>query len=270
MRVTRFDMDALDPRYTTILCDLWGVVHDGFHLLPGAAARLARWTAEGRRVILVTNAPRTAETVRGQLGRLGLPPTAYYDISTAGQAGIDSLLRLSRPKGFLGTALDRAEMEAVGLRFIKTDYADLACTGLDDERHVVAAYIPQLKRLAGADVLFHCLNPDRIVIHGGIEELCAGALADAYVALGGRVCWYGKPEPAIYTHALGLAGDPPKSSVLAVGDGLLTDVLGAARQGIDCLFVSGGINTGASFPPQFASRHDLGAWRPIGVVPGLA
>ena len=79
-----FDLDTLDPRYTTILCDLWGVVHDGFHLFPGAADRLSRWSAEGRRVILITNAPRTAATVRGHLDDLGLPRSAYHGISTGG------------------------------------------------------------------------------------------------------------------------------------------------------------------------------------------
>ncbi|MFN2474381.1 MAG: TIGR01459 family HAD-type hydrolase [Sphingomicrobium sp.] len=264
-----FDIDALDARYSTILCDLWGVVHDGFHLFPGSAERLARWSEEGRKVILITNAPRTAATVRRQLDRLGLPRDAYHGISTGGQAGIDALARLGRPAGFIGTRADRLDLAAVGLHFVAEDFTDLACTGLDDERDAVAEYVGQLEALAAADVLFHCLNPDRIVIHGGRAELCAGALADEYEALGGRVCWYGKPWPAIYDHALGLAGNPPRDCVLAIGDGLQTDVLGAARQGIDCLFVSGGIHAGEPFPADFAYQHGLGAWRPVGTIDGI-
>ena len=265
-----FDLDALDPRYTTILCDLWGMVHDGFRLLPGSAARLSRWARERRRVILITNAPRTAETVQAHLDQLGLARSSYHGISTGGQAGIDALLALGEPVGLLGTRIDRAEMQAAGMRFVDTGFADLCCTGLDDERLAVADYAGELAEMAARGVRLHCLNPDRVVIHGGVAELCAGALADAYEALGGETRWYGKPYPAIYDHALALAGNPSRETVLAVGDGLPTDVLGAARQGLDCLFVSGGIHAGAPIPSDFAERNGLGAWAPVGVVEGLA
>src|SRR5206468_10502489 len=101
-------------------------------------------------------------------------------------------------------------------------------------------------------------------------EACAGALADIYEALGGRVTWYGKPHPAIYAHALHRAGDPSADQVLAVGDGLQTDILGAARMGFDAVFVSGGIHAGEAFPDDFAARNGVGDWRPVAVVDGLA
>ncbi|WP_309612054.1 TIGR01459 family HAD-type hydrolase [Sphingomonas sp.] len=265
-----FDLDALDPHYTTILCDLWGVVHDGFRLLPGSAARLLRWAGEGRRTILITNAPRTATTVQAQLDQLGLPRSSYQGISTGGQAGIDALLALGEPVGFLGTRFDRREMKAAGLRFVDASFRDLCCTGLDDERLAVADYAAELAEMAARGVRLHCLNPDRVVIHDSVAEVCAGALADGYEALGGEARWYGKPFPAIYDHALALAGNPPRETVMAVGDGLPTDVLGAAQQGLHCLFVSGGIHADAPFPTDFAARNGLGGWAPIGVVKGLA
>lgn len=263
--VMTFDLDSLDPRYSTILCDLWGVVHDGFRLIDGAGDRLALWAGEGRCVILITNAPRTADAVRAQLDALGLQRGHYRGIATGGQAGIDALLGRERV-GFLGTSADRADMERAGLRFMAEGFRDLCCVGLDGQRHAVADYVEEFERSARAEVLLHCLNPDRVVIHGGVEELCAGALADAYEELGGRVCWYGKPYPAIYDHALALAGRPRREQVLAIGDGLVTDVLGAARQGLDCLFVSGGIHRGQPFPADFAHRHGLGEWAPLGIV----
>ena len=116
----------------------------------------------------------------------------------------------------------------------------------------------------------HCLNPDRLVVRGGVPEACAGAIADLYAMLGGRVTWYGKPHPAIYTHALHLAANPPKDEVLAVGDGLQTDILGAARMGFDTVFVTGGIHGGEPFPEDFAQRYGLGDWQPVAVVDGLA
>ena len=116
----------------------------------------------------------------------------------------------------------------------------------------------------------HCLNPDRMVVRGGVPEACAGAIADIYQMIGGRVTWYGKPFPAIYEHALHRAGNPPNNEVLAVGDGLQTDILGAARMGFDTVFVSGGIHAGEPFPEDFAERNGLGEWEPVAVVDGLA
>jgi ribonucleotide monophosphatase NagD (HAD superfamily) len=103
-----------------------------------------------------------------------------------------------------------------------------------------------------------------------VPEACAGAIADIYEGLGGRVVWYGKPHQAIYRHALHRAGNPPRDEVLAIGDGLQTDMLGAACMGFDAVFVSGGIHAGEPFPEDFAERHSLGGWEPIAVVPGLA
>jgi HAD superfamily hydrolase (TIGR01459 family) len=116
----------------------------------------------------------------------------------------------------------------------------------------------------------HCLNPDRVVVRGGVPEACAGAIADLYQAIGGRVTWYGKPHAAIYRHALHRAGDPPTDEVLAVGDGLQTDILGAARLGFDAIFVTGGIHAGEPFPEGFAAEYGLGDWRPVAVVGSLA
>src|SRR5947209_2820242 len=101
-------LDALDPKYRLILCDVWGVVHDGVSLYPGASERLCQWRREGRCVILITNAPRTAEAVTRQLGRIGLPRECWDGIATSGDAGIEALNGLDRPVGFVGTAGDRA------------------------------------------------------------------------------------------------------------------------------------------------------------------
>jgi len=262
--------DALDRRYRLILCDLWGVVHDGGHVFAGAAERLREWKGQGRTVILITNAPRPRETVERHLERLGLPRDCWDDIVTSGEAGIAALKALGRPVGFLGTASDRAVLDSRGVAITGDGFTDLACTGLEEDRPRVEDYRDELELWSSAGVRLHCLNPDRVVIHRGVAELCAGAIADAYEALGGEVVWYGKPFPAIYQRALQLAGNPPAAEVLAIGDGLQTDMLGAARMGFDAVFVSGGISKGEPFPSDFAERHGLGEWRPIAVVDGLA
>ena len=264
-------LDALDPKYRLILCDVWGVVHDGVTLYPGAAERLAQWRREGRCVVLITNAPRTADAVEQQLTRIGLAQDAYDFVATSGEAGIDALSALSRPVGFVGTADDREILEGRGVRIAYgDDFCELACTGVTEDRPRPEDYRDDLERWADRDVHMHCLNPDRIVIRGGVPEACAGAIADIYQGLGGRITWYGKPHPAIYEHALHRAGKPPNDEVLAVGDGLQTDILGAARMGFDAVFVSGGIHAGEPFPDDFAERNSLGDWQPVAVVDGLA
>ena len=262
-------LDELPDRYRLILCDIWGVVHDGVSLYPGAADRLLQWRRAGRTVVLITNAPRTADAVEAQLARLGLPRDAWDHVSTSGEAGISKLSSLGSPVGFLGTRDDRAILEGRGLSLVEDKFEHLVCTGLDDNRPHVEQYRSQLEGLADREVVMHCLNPDRIVVRGGVAEPCAGALADLFQGMGGQIEWYGKPFPAIYRHALGLAGNPPADEVLAIGDSLQTDVLGAARMGFDTLFVAGGIHRGEPFPPRFAAENGLGDWKPVAVVDGL-
>ncbi|HEX6408966.1 MAG TPA: TIGR01459 family HAD-type hydrolase [Sphingomicrobium sp.] len=263
-------LDALPERYRLILCDIWGVVHDGVTLYAGAADRLQQWRGEGRTVVLITNAPRTAEAVEQQLLRLGLPREAWDGVATSGEAGIAALKASERPVGFIGTRSDREILEGRDVEIAsRDDFTELACTGLDDERSHVEDYRAQLEHLADRDVLIHCLNPDRVVIRGGVPEPCAGALADLYLGLGGRVEWYGKPFPAIYRHALKIAGNPPADEVLAIGDALQTDVLGAAKMGFDAVFVAGGIHAGEPFPSDFGPENGLGDWEPVAVVDAL-
>jgi HAD superfamily hydrolase (TIGR01459 family) len=262
--------DRLDPKYRVILCDVWGVIHDGVKLYPGVARRLGQWRRDCRYVLLITNAPKTADFVELQLARLKLPRDCWDAIATSGEAGITALRALDAAIGFIGTLEDRAVIEGRGLRIAADDgFTDLACAGLEEARPRVADYGDDLQRWIERNVRMHCLNPDRVVVRGGIPELCAGAIADAYEALGGQVTWYGKPFKPIYAHALEVAGRPRSDAVLAIGDGLQTDMLGAARMGIDAVFVTGGVNGGAPFPEDFAIQHGLGDWSPVAVVDGL-
>jgi HAD superfamily hydrolase (TIGR01459 family) len=258
-------LDSLDPKYRLILCDIWGVVHDGVHLYTGAADRLWQWKDEGRCVGLITNAPRTADAVEQQLARIGLPDDAYDFVATSGEAGIEALNALGQPVGFVGTPADREILESRGVQIAQNqNFVELACTGLTKARPNPKDYLPDLEHWVERDVHMHCLNPDRV------PEACAGAIADIYQSLGGRVTWYGKPHKSIYLHALQRAGNPPAGEVLAIGDGLQTDMLGAARMGFAAVFVSGGIHAGESFPDDFATQYGLGSWAPLAAVVGLS
>ena len=264
------ELDRLDRRYTTIICDIWGVVHDGGILLPGVIGRFQQFRNEGRKIVLLTNAPRPASTVQAHLDHLGLPRSLYDAVSSSGEAGIAGLLELGRPVGFMGTEEDREDLLRRGIEIVDRDFSDLACTGLDELSDDPADYRDRVQAMAADNVQLHCLNPDRVVIHLGNLEACAGALADIYEQMGGAVTWYGKPHRPIYEHARLLAGDPPLSAMLAIGDGLQTDMLGAARFGIDAVYVSHGIHAGEPVPADFAQEHGLGDWAPILTVEGLA
>lgn len=249
----------LPSRYRLILCDLWGCVHDGWRIFEGVTNTLAAWKRQGRTIIFVTNAPRSARTIEVQLDALGLDRGLADGIVTAGDAGIAALA--GRPAGFCGTDADRRDLVSQGIVIAEEGFSDLACAGLSPGE-TVKDYRERLEQWRASGVLMHCLNPDRIVHHQGQVMVCAGALADAYDALGGAVAWYGKPFPAIYDLALQRAGVTDRGSVLAVGDGLQTDMAGAASYGIDALFVAGGIHAGEElrFPD---------GWTPIGIVPSL-
>ena len=263
-------LDDLPEHYRVVLCDIWGCLHDGVHVYPGAAKRLGQWKQQGRTVVLITNAPRTAEAVALQLDQLGLDRELWDGIATGGDAGIEALRHCTKPVGFIGTAMDKAILEDKGVRIADDDsFTDLACAGLDEYRRQVSDYTAELERLAARGVVMHCLNPDRVVIRGGRLEPCAGALADIYEGFGGLVEWYGKPFPAIYKHALHLGGDPAPHEVVAIGDGLQTDLLGAARMGFAFVFITGGIHGGEPFPKRFAAENGLGDWRPLMVVGSL-
>ncbi|QIK95860.1 TIGR01459 family HAD-type hydrolase [Sphingomonas sp. HDW15A] len=264
-------LDALPERYRLILCDVWGVVHDGVTIFPGAAERLQRWEGEGRTVILLTNAPRSEEAVAQQLDRLGLPRDAWTHIATSGEAGIAGLLAAQGPVGFIGSEGDREILEGRGITIdAGGEFTDLAVTGIDGIRMNAMDYLPELEDALSRNATMHCLNPDMLVIRGGVPEACAGAIAEIYENLGGQVEYYGKPHAHIYEHALKVGGNPTKEEVLAVGDGLPTDVLGAARFGLDCVFVRGGIHAGEPFPSDFASQYGLGSWAPVAQVDSLS
>lgn len=262
-------LGALPERYRLILCDVWGVIHDGKRLYPGAAERLRQWQSEGRCVILLTNAPRPADAVEAHLARVGMQERLWDGVASSGEAGIAALNELNRPVGFVGTPADRAILKGRGIVIDEDDVSDVVCTGFAEGRLEVEDYRAELEALASRNVTFHCLNPDRVVVYGGRLHPCAGALADAYEAIGGTVQWYGKPYPAIYEYALAQAGNPSPEEVLVIGDSIQTDMAGAHAMGFDSVFVEGGIHADEDVD-ALTAEHGLSGWRPVAVVESLA
>ncbi|MBB3763638.1 TIGR01459 family HAD-type hydrolase [Sphingomicrobium lutaoense] len=260
-------LDELPDRYSTILCDVWGVIHDGGRLYPGVCERFARWREEGRTLVILTNAPRPADRVERGLERMGLDRSLWKALTSSGQAGIEALTHPVRPVGFCGLREDFEDLEAHGVCFASAQepHDEIALTGLDEQRDRVSQYDADLDDWLQRGMTLHCLNPDRIVVHRGERVVCAGALADEYERRGGKAIWYGKPEAPIFDHALQLAGNPPLDEVVMIGDGPHTDMLGACRKGIDAIFVRGGIQEGE----EYDWSEEFGDWRPLMTVSGL-
>jgi HAD superfamily hydrolase (TIGR01459 family) len=241
----------LADRYDGFILDLWGVLHDGIAPYPAALDCLRHLA--GRPVLLLSNAPRRAESVRRTLRRLGIEDALYTNILTSGEATWQALRDRTNPwfaalgarVYHLGPARDRGVMEDLGLLRVETPAAAdfVLNTGPDDERDTegMEAFTAELTACLDAGLKMICANPDLEIVRGGQRILCAGALAAWYEARGGDVRWLGKPDPAIYHRALAMLGLPP-SQILAVGDSLRTDIAGAAGAGIDSVWILGGIH----------------------------
>jgi HAD superfamily hydrolase (TIGR01459 family) len=241
--IERFGPLARD--YDVLLCDVWGVVHNGIAPFPQACEALARFRAERGPVILITNAPRAGASVRRILDRLGVPHDAYDAIMSSGDVtrGIVEGRR-GQTVFHLGPPRDLSIFADLDVTFAPAETADyVVCSGLFDDTVETPEHYRDLLAAMRARALFMvCANPDIVVERGDELVYCAGALADAYAALGGEVLYCGKPYAPIYDAALGKAaafgGDaPPRARVLAIGDSVRTDLKGAASFGLDCLFV---------------------------------
>lgn len=236
-------------RYDAVLSDVWGVIHDGKAAFPDACATLARFRDERGPVLLLSNAPRPGADVIELLDRLGVPRTAYDAILTSGDATRAEMVRRGASAfHHIGPERDRSVWEGLPVREVQLTSAEfILCTGLfDDERETPDDYAETLKAAREAGLQMICANPDLQVHRGARLIWCAGALAAAYEKLGGEVIYFGKPHPPIYDTALARldemkAGLEP-AKILAIGDGLRTDILGANRVGLDALFITGGIH----------------------------
>ncbi len=243
---------ALAERYDAFIVDLWGVVHDGIAPYPGAPAALTALREAGKRVCLLSNAPRRVATVTARLDELGVPRTAWDHLMTSGEATHRALIdppddfhRALGPRFFhLGPPRDDDVHRDIPYeRVDRVEAADFViATGIDRAEETVEDHAPVLEAAAARDLPLICANPDIVVRIGLKIQICAGALAAHYVELGGRVAWHGKPHASVYRRCFELLGEPDRRRVLAIGDAFHTDMAGARDAGIDGLFVLGGIH----------------------------
>jgi HAD superfamily hydrolase (TIGR01459 family) len=265
----------LASSYRGLLCDVWGVLHDGVAAYPRAGEALMQYRRQGGRVILITNAPRPKADVVEMLDKLGVPRAAYDDVVTSGETARSVLAARQGARVYhVGPERDLPIYFGLHIEFSDEEECDLvSCTGLfDDERETPDDYIDSMREWQERGVPMLCVNPDIVVERGNRLVWCAGALAERYREMNGETIVVGKPYAPIYERALEriaeLVGEPiPKSAVLAIGDGVDTDVRGAVGQGIDVLFATGGIHAGVFGPrdnPDIAKVHSFLATAGLG------
>jgi HAD superfamily hydrolase (TIGR01459 family) len=242
--------------YDALFCDLWGCLHNGKTPFPDAVEALQYFRALGGRVVLLTNAPRPSSFVQATLDKMGVPRDCYDLVVSSGDAARDAMFAgaVGRKLWHLGPPKDdgfftevppewqgRADVERVPFE----EAEGIVCTGpFDEMTEVPEDYRARFLAAKIRDLPMLCANPDIVVDMGDTRIYCAGALAALYEEMGGQAMYFGKPHPPIYELArrrLAELGGSDEARILAVGDGINTDVSGAAGEGIDCLFVTSGL-----------------------------
>lgn len=263
-------LDEIDPGYNAVFCDLWGCLHDGTRAFPAAVAALERFRARGGTVLLLTNSPRPERDVAVQLEALGAPASCYDLIVTSGDAAQEAMasgafgrkvyhIGPERDLGFfVGPNGQQIDVERVPLE----EAEGIVCTGLfDDRSETPEDYRATILYGKTKGLKLLCANPDVVVDVGEHRIYCAGAIAKAYTEAGGKSFYFGKPHPPIYdlarrrVIAAGFDFDPART--LAVGDGIGTDIQGGLGEGIDTLFVTGGLAAEAFGPDVEAPEAGL-------------
>lgn len=235
-------------QYDVVLCDVWGVLHNGVEAFSYASEALAAARAAGLTVVLITNSPRPHPGVKVQIRGLGVADDAYDRIVTSGD--VTRALIADGPKNihFIGAEKDLALLDGLGVEQVALEEAEIVvCAGLrDDEAETIEDYREEMAKLAARKLPFICANPDLVVERGHRLIACAGAIAKLYEDLGGTTRIAGKPHRPIYEKSLAEARDVrgafDLSRVIAIGDGMPTDVRGAEAFGLDVLYISGGIH----------------------------
>ncbi len=235
-------------RYDALILDLWGVVHDGSHLYPGVHDALVQLKQADKKVIFLSNAPRRAAKVIAVLEQLGVTKDLYLEVMSSGEMGYQWLQAGGAGWGknyyYIGPTKDEDVVDGLGFARAQElhDANFLLNVGFGSEHQNSDNWLPVLSVAQSAGLPMLCLNPDlEVVKQTGERFECAGVLAQMYEGLGGKVTWFGKPYPDVYTHCFEALRPTPKQRILAIGDSLDTDIPGAQNAGIDSVLVTGGI-----------------------------
>ncbi len=255
------------PRYRGFILDLWGVIHDGSRLYPHALECLKQLRAQGKRVFFLSNAPRRVHKVTAVLESIGVSADLYEGVMSSGEAAYQAMaageVSVGKRYLYIGPERDADVLQGLSYSSGPPEEADFILNvGFGSEEAGLEDLTPLLARCLARRLPMLCLNPDMEVVKISGERFpCAGVIARQYVSMGGAVQWYGKPYPAVYRHCLARLAPLRPAEILAVGDGLYTDILGANNAGIDTLLIQGGILQGR--------QAEVGAPEALYVMPEL-
>ena len=238
--------------YDGFILDLWGVLHDGSKPFPGAVEALTRLKSLGKRTVILSNAPRRAAMVSQRVAEIGIPRDLYGALHSSGEEAWRHLSRrddpffraLGRRCYFIGPRRDDPLMAGLDLeRVDDLERAEfLLAVGPEDWEENLAPFEAMLKAARARDLPMVCANADLVVMHKGRRSICAGAMAEFYERIGGKVRWHGKPYLSVYQTCFELLDLEDHKRILAVGDSLRTDIAGAKTAGIDSVLVASGIH----------------------------
>jgi len=245
----------ISDRYDAAFVDLWGCMHDGVSAFPQAVAAMQGFRARGGKVVLVTNAPRPRAPVQAMFDRLGIPADAWDVVATSGDAARTAMFQgvIGRKVWFVGEAQDQVFFDPLKLvtdpvvitQVPLTEAEGIVCCGPFDRFADPATMRPQFLYAREKGMKLLCANPDLVVDRGEVREWCAGALAALYTDMGGQSLYFGKPHPPIYDLArqrlAELGVNASDARIIAIGDGIGTDIQGAMGEDIDSLFITGGL-----------------------------
>lgn len=243
-------LSELAPNYDAVLSDVWGVVHNGVSAYRDAVEALRRFRKGGGRVVLITNAPRASGPIIDMLDEMNVPRDTYDAVVSSGDVTRGSIAPYKgKVIHHIGPpTIDDSLYDGLGvIRGPAEEAVAVVVTDLDTDDDTPDMYEDRIKVWLRRKLPLICANPDRIVEHGGRIIYCGGALADLYEAHGGRIQMSGKPYRPIYDEALRLAEQASgkaldRGRILAIGDSVRTDAIGAANAGLDLLFITGSIH----------------------------
>lgn len=261
------------------LVDIWGVIHNGVRPFPDAVAACQRFREAGGIVVLVSNSPRPNTSVAAQLDGIGVAPDAYDAILTSGDVARTLVGRYAGQAVLhIGPERDLGLFAGLDIVRVEPEGADVVvCTGLfNDEHETPADYTDILAACMAKGLPMICANPDLMVERGGRMIYCAGAIAQAYEAAGGSVAYAGKPFAPIYALTFDTLerlkpGSSDKAGLLAIGDGINTDIAGAAGAGVPSVFVASGVHVkGGLDAAAIEALFPAGSPRPVAAMTKLA
>lgn len=277
-------LSELAQNYDAVLSDVWGVLHNGVAAHRSAVEALRQFRRGGGRVVLITNAPRAAEPIKLLLDGLEVPRDSYDEVVSSGDVTREMIAPYrGRVIHHIGPpTIDDSLYEGLGVIRGPAEEAEaVVVTDLDTDDDTPDMYEDRIKVWLGRKLPLICANPDRVVEHGGRIIYCGGALADLYEAHGGRIRMAGKPYRQIYDEALRMAETAAgraleRSRILAIGDSVRTDAIGAANAGLDLLFITGSIHAaeldafGSPDPQAVRELVAPSGARLVGFMPRLA